>query len=255
MNPFQKFDITHVSPSSVNLFEACPSAWVARYLLGRRVKANPAMVRGTLVEEAVMNTLYHGRSVKESTGIAIADYDKRFPFPLDRKIQKEREALPDFITQSVKALQKEGAPTYGNADKKVSQIKVEKMLELDDYSILMIGYLDFWYPDKGRVIDLKTTHRVPNSMSVAHRRQQAFYANCMSNHDVRFCYVSTKKYAEFNNPDVRADIASTKVQVARMGRFLDSCDSVAHAVAMVPVDPSSFYWRNDIDYRVDTFGI
>ena len=52
---FEKHGIKHLSPSSINLFIAEPSLWVLRYLFKDKIPSisNPAMTRGSLVDEAL----------------------------------------------------------------------------------------------------------------------------------------------------------------------------------------------------------
>ena len=52
-DPFEKFGIDHLSPSSINTFIADPCMYILRYLYKHRGPSNPAMWRGTVVDEGV----------------------------------------------------------------------------------------------------------------------------------------------------------------------------------------------------------
>ena len=52
-NIFETHNIEHLSPSSINLFITDPCMWIIRYLFGYKDNGNPAMWRGSCVDEAV----------------------------------------------------------------------------------------------------------------------------------------------------------------------------------------------------------
>lgn len=52
--------VTHVSASSITLFENCPTRWYHRYLLGHKTKQTDAMARGSQVHEHLEKYLETG---------------------------------------------------------------------------------------------------------------------------------------------------------------------------------------------------
>jgi hypothetical protein len=122
------------------------------------------------------------------------------------------------------------------------------------WSIPVIGYLDLVYPQHGVVIDLKTTGRIPSTMSAEHQLQRAIYAKAKGNMAVKFLYVSEKKTSMLEDGDPTELLAQAKVQISRMEAFLRHCDKDT-ARAIVPVQPSSFYWQGAEDLRKEFYGI
>ena len=54
-NPFEQFDIEHLSASSINLFIQNPPLFIVRYLAKHKSPTNPAMLRGTVIDHAIGN--------------------------------------------------------------------------------------------------------------------------------------------------------------------------------------------------------
>src|SRR3990167_6235226 len=53
MNPFERFGMRHLSPSSLNLWTAAPGLWALRYLAGVKDDGNAAMWRGRANEKGL----------------------------------------------------------------------------------------------------------------------------------------------------------------------------------------------------------
>ena len=104
------------------------------------------------------------------------------------------------------------------------------------------------------MIDLKTTGRIPSTMSAEHQLQRAIYAKAKGNMAVKFLYVSEKKTSMLEDGDPTELLAQAKVQISRMEAFLRHCDKDT-ARAIVPVQPSSFYWQGAEDLRKEFYGI
>jgi len=106
----------------------------------------------------------------------------------------------------------------------------------------------------GVVIDLKTTTRVPSTMSAEHQLQRAIYQKAKGNMGVKFLYVSAKKANMLEDGDVNETLAKAKKQIARMEAFLRCLDKET-AKSIVPVKPDSFYWNGNEALRKDFYGI
>ena len=165
---FEKHGIKHLSPSSINLFIAEPSLWVLRYLFKDKIPSisNPAMTRGSLVDEA----LGKGLIDKVSEEDLIFDAKKQF-FDSAKKdwdketVIKEANSISHFI--------KSGLPFYQNQGKLIShQQKVELDVGLE---VPVIGYTDLVFEEK--ICDIKTTFRTPSAFSLdGVMRQLTVYA-------------------------------------------------------------------------------
>ena len=165
---FEAHGIKHLSPSSINLFVAEPSLWVLRYLFKDKIPSisNPAMSRGSLVDEA----LGKGLIDKVSEEDLIFDAKKQFfdsaKTDWDKEtVVKEANSISHFI--------KSGLPFYENQGKLLShQQKVELDVGLE---VPVIGYTDLVFEEK--ICDIKTTFRTPSAFSLdGVMRQLTIYA-------------------------------------------------------------------------------
>ena len=249
MDGFQKHGIDHLSASSINLWTNAPDVWVMQYLYGVRTPMGPAPWRGICVEDAVVHTLLGG-SEAEAIKMALDKFDKRFLIG-DEATTKERAMIEPMIQQSVEELMEFGKPEFPEGESK--QEKISITANGDDWSIPVIGYLDLVYPQHGMVIDLKTTGRVPSKMSAEHQLQRCIYAAAKGNMAVKFLYLSGKKSALLEDGDVAETLAKAKKQIGRIEAFLRHCDKEM-AKAIVPTNPSSFYWRGSEQLYEEFYG-
>ena len=72
-NGFEMHGIEHLSNSSISLWESNPAQWVMNYLLKEKRPAGAAMIRGTVVEDTVVDVL-NGKDIEQ----AIQDAEKAF---------------------------------------------------------------------------------------------------------------------------------------------------------------------------------
>jgi hypothetical protein len=251
MNGFERHNIDHLSASSINLWANAPDVWVMQYLHGLRTPMGAAAWRGICTEDAVVQILM-GDSEAASIDQALAKFDKRFPIG-DEKTSAERRRIEPMTQLAVEELKQYGPPEFPE-DEDHPQEKISITAKGDGWSIPVIGYLDLVFPQHGVVIDLKTTGRIPSTMSAEHQLQRAIYAKAKGNMDVRFLYVSEKKTSMLADGDPTELLAQAKVQIGRIEAFLRHCDKET-AKAIVPVQPSSFYWSGNETLRKEFYGI
>jgi hypothetical protein len=251
MNGFEKHGLTHLSASSINLYANAPDVWVVSYLFGRKTPMGPAAWRGICTEDAVVQILM-GDSETAAIDQALAKFDKRFPIG-DDKTSAERRRIQPMTQLAIEELMEFGEPEFPE-DAEHLQEKISITAKGEGWSIPVIGYLDLVFPQYGVVIDLKTTGRIPSTMSAEHQLQRAIYAKGKGNMSVRFLYVSEKKTSMLEDGDPTELLAQAKVQISRMEAFLRHCDKDT-ARAIVPVQPSSFYWQGAEDLRKEFYGI
>lgn len=249
MNGFEKHGIDHLSASSVNLWTNAPDVWVARYLLNVRLPFGPAPERGKAVEKAVVHTLM-GESMEAAIKAATSDFDARFLIG-DEATTKERALIAPMTEIAVAELDKFGAPEFESG---TDQEKIIIRATGDWGAIEVWGFLDLVFPKHGLVVDLKTTTRVPSSMSADHQLQRAFYAKAKGNMAVKFLYCSAQKANWLEDGDVAETLASAKGKIARMEAFLRRHDA-ASAADCVPCNPHSFYWRGAERQRAEIYGL
>ena len=248
MNGFEKHNIDHLSASSINLWTNAPDVWVAKYLHNFKGSFGPAARRGQCVETAVHLTITGG-DFEQSVKTALEDFDKTFMFGTE-DTTKERDLIEPMARIAVEELDHLGAPEAGGDE----QHRISISADFGEWSIPVIGFLDFTYPEHGLVVDLKTTTRVPSVMSADHQLQRAIYSAATGNMAVKFLYCSAKKATWLEDGNPAEILARAKVQIARLERFL-SLHSAEDALACVPVNPSTFYWKNDEAARIEMYGL
>ena len=251
MNGFEKHGIDHLSASSINLWANAPDVWVMQYLHGQRTPfTSPAPWRGICVEDAVVETLMGG-SEAEAIAKALAKFDQRFPIG-DEKTTKERDMVQPMVHIAVEELMEFGKPEFADAENK--QEKISITAKGNGFEVPVIGFLDLVYPQHGLVVDLKTTSRMPSTMSAEHRLQRAIYAKAKNNMAVKFLYVTPKKAAMLEDGDVAETLAFAKAQISRLEAFLRAVDKDT-ARAIVPCNPNSFYWQGAEELRKEFYGL
>jgi len=216
MNGFEKHNIKHLSASSINLWTNAPDVWVASYLFGKRGPMSAAAMRGICTEDAVVAALT-GENKDGALDAALEKFDKSFPIG-DEKTSKERAMIEPCLDLALGELQQYGQPEFTED----GQQKISITAKTDDYEIPVIGFLDLVFPEHGLVIDLKTTGRMPSTMSAEHQLQRAIYQKARGNQAVKFLYVSPKKTNLLEDGDPTEILKKAKVQtIARMSwRYL-----------------------------------
>jgi hypothetical protein len=154
---FDKFDIPHLSANNLNTFVNSPQAWVVSYLLKIKSETTDKMSRGNEVEALIHHYVQTGEILPN-------------PHCIDAELLEElAAALPskDYWYQH----------------------KIElNHLGTNVLPIPIIGYLDFYYPELGLIVDYKTTQMAPWQLSRGHKVQGALY--CLATAaNVRFDYI------------------------------------------------------------------
>lgn len=242
-NSFEKHGIDHLSPSSINLWLNCPSLFVLEKLLKFRGQMGASAHRGTATEAGVSAGLFdHSLTTDACLSVALPIYDRLTALSGDPKRDAERSVIAGMIKQGL-ALRGHGAPHVPNFSVgSVPQHKIK--IDLEGIPVPIIGYLDFLYDDE--IIDLKTTLRVPSSMSETHLRQASIYKCANMDKRVRFMYVSDKKSEKHTLTREQYDVAMREITQAslRLGRFLALSNDPLELAALVPHSSESFYFSS-----------
>lgn len=245
---FARFGIDHLSASSINLWTNAPDVWVASYLLGKRTPFGPAPKRGIVVEDAVAAML-DGADRDEAINAAHKAFDRSFPD--GDAAAKERAIIAPMADLAYAELAPLGVPDFPED----GQHKITINASFDGWSIPLWGFLDFVFPDHGLVVDLKTTGRMPSTMSHEHQLQRAIYARAKGNMAIKFLYVTPKKAEMKEDGDVAACLAKAKAHIARLDAFLRQCPDPEAARRIVPVNSGSFYWRGAENLLHEIYGL
>ena len=245
-NAFERHSVDHLSPSAINSWINSPSLFVLERLLKFRGQMGASAHRGTATEAGVSIGLFdHGATLEACVTAALPVFDKLTALSGDPKREAERAVIPGMIKQGL-TLREHGLPFTPNEEGRFGaaapQHKVE--IRLEGVDVPVIGYLDWLYAEE--VLDLKTTQRIPSSMSPTHRRQATVYKVGNMDRRVRFCYVSEKKIEKHTLTREEFDISLVELTGAsqRLERFLSLSDDPLELAALVPHGTDNFYWSD-----------
>lgn len=238
-NAFETHGLTHLSASSLNTWINAPSLWVLEKLLKHRGQMGAAVHRGTATEAGVSHGLFDPNATEEEcVAVAMPVYNRLTALSGDPKQESERAVIPGMIRQGL-ALRSHGLPRRPNDG---DQHRVE--ITLEGVGVPIIGFLDWLYDDE--VLDLKTTLRVPSSMSETHIRQASVYKTAHMDRRIRFFYVSDKKSEKHTLTREQYDVAMRQLTCSaqRLGRFLALSADPHELATIVPHCSDSFYFND-----------
>lgn len=223
-NPFDQFDIEHLSASSINLFMQDIPLFIVRYLAKHKSSTNPAMLRGTVIDHAIGNKTSVAEAQKEFK--ALINYEKKQGNVFDQeKAETEYNNIEKYLEV--------GFPFYQDLGEPVSyQKKVE--LQFDDLPIPVLGFVDMEYEDCIR--DIKTTAKRPSALTPQVQRQIAIYATALE---------KNRAYADY------LYVTKTKAEVITFE--VDDIDMRLNEVYRVASAMMNLLQNNDINSLVDQF--
>lgn len=192
-NPFAVHGINYLSPSSINTYINDNALWVARYLFGVKSSSGASAVRGIATEAALADKYekktfdfkyldMHFMSLCAESGIDLGDV----------KTAKEKKLLEGFgkvIDENF---------NYDNLEAYQEKVSVQ----LDTLPVPIIGYIDFRFADK--IVDLKTTTRMPTRPTEAQKRQMALYSMAYPKSSVDLFFASPKEHKVFTLKNLSA---------------------------------------------------
>jgi hypothetical protein len=220
------------SPSSCNLFAASPSMFVLERVLGRKQPIGAPAHRGTAVEQGVTFGLEEVSTIQQAIDVALTRYDSLTALSADPRNDNYRRDIPEMVDQAVRMLAQYGVPSR-------TQGYVEWRPE--GLQLPIIGYLDYEWADKGIIVDLKTTERMPAEIKRSHARQVATY--CTSdNTDARLCYVTPKKIECYHLESIAEHRAALVAIAQRVEKFLSLSDDPAFYVSITAPDLEHYMW-------------
>ena len=249
MNGFEKHKIKHLSASSINLWTNAPDVWVASYLFGMRGPMSAPAMRGICTEDTVVAVLTGKQKTEDALKAALKKFDNTFLIGSE-KTTKERNMIEPCMQLALKELEPYGKPEFPES----GQVKINITAKTEDFEIPVIGFLDLVFPDHGTIIDLKTTGRMPSTMSLEHQLQRAIYQKANGNQAVKFLYVTPKKVSLLEDGDPSELLARAKKQISRLEKFLRA-GSKEDIRQVIPVNPGSFYWNGSEEIREKLYDI
>jgi hypothetical protein len=226
-NSFERFNIDHLSPSSLNTWKTAPGIWALRYVAGIKDGRVPRMQRGTAVETGLA-ALLRGETSDEALSAAYTNYDINMLGISDDTLETERELIAPMLAQCAKWQ----PPSELNA----TQLKIEYWI--DPIPVPIEGWLDFAFD--GIDIDLKTTKRCPKPESGPepnHVGQVSIYRAARGRAG-GLLYVSHANHTYFEVTDEMMDGALEDMREAALTlkNFLDSCGTKKHVLGRHAID-------------------
>jgi len=238
MNPFEKFGITHLSPSSCNMFVGSPSAFVMTKCMGLKNQVGAAAHRGTAVEAGIVHGLVKGASADECASVARHEFEKLTAMCLDHRMDKERPAVQDMVRIGLEELRPYGPPTG-------VQGKIEYFVE--GLAVPLIGYYDLEWSNHKILTDIKTTHALPSKISTNHARQVALYIAAKSNTlEPRLTYITPKKCATYRLENAEQHVQSLAKIALGIQTFLSKSSDPKELAMMTVPDVDSFYFSDPV---------
>lgn len=230
-------NIDHHSPSSLNLFCASPAMYVLERILGEKRPGSANMHRGTAVEAGVALGLVNPESSNaDCIDAALTKYDALMTFSADARRQKVRDEIPDMVEMALLQLRGHGKP---------SGLQGACEWHPEGLRHRIIGYYDFAWDDKGILVDLKTSDKMPpgRQIKVTHARQVALYAPS-DNYDAQVTYVTPKQTLTLRLENIRAHREALKNIALTVERWLAQSDDPQWFVDHTAPDLESFYWTS-----------
>lgn len=226
------------SPASGNMFIAAPDAFVWRYGLKNWQEEDSArQAMGNAAEFAVAAALIHDMPDEQAELAAVEAFDAR----MKGEVCEERECVGPIVREFLKAMRPLGKPI-------VYQGKTTLNGALYELRRDIVVKTDFEYADF--ILDTKATLRCPSEIKPDHARQFAAYA-VARNKPVKALYATPKKHALYDLPQASVE-GHWRLLVAAWRRIeaLDAlCESPHHATKIIPFNPDSFYWDDNLKAR------
>ncbi len=175
-DPFSRFEISHLSATSMLQFRNDPALGIIYLVLGIREAGSPAMHRGTAVDEAI------GLLLTQTTKPDLNNIKKLAAHRYRSLIKKDPEVYNGrYVDQELRVLLRclDVCFPFMKSWEKPRAYQREIFLEIEGLEVPVRGYIDLLYP--GEVRELKSTVRPKKSIVEDHAFQVATYAMAIRN--------------------------------------------------------------------------
>ena len=230
-DPFKAHGINYLSPSSINTYINDTSLWVARYLFKIKSSSGASAVRGIATEFVLADKYEKGvfdynlldvkfMSLCVESGIDLGDI----------KTAKEKNLLKGFGSVIDENFDYENLEAY--------QEKVE--VPIDDMPVPIMGYIDFRFKDK--IVDLKTSTRMPTRPTEAQKRQMAMYSMAYPNSSVDLFFATPKEHKKFTLNNLTLYKKQLRKVALSIQKFLSISDDKHEIASLVYPNLDSWMW-------------
>lgn len=194
-NPFEKHGITYLSPSSMNLFIRNKPLWIMSYLFGIKDGSGVGAIRGIVTEETLAEK--YKKNIFDYTYLQDRFFEECASYQIDTEDTK--------TAKEFSSLERYGQVVDFNFNYENLQGYQEKIkIEFEDIPVPIIGYIDFRFED--RVVDLKTTARMPSKPPESALRQMAVYQLGYPDLEIDLFYASPREHKIFSLTKQTLDI-------------------------------------------------
>ena len=230
-NPFKAHGINYLSPSSINTYINDMSLWVARYLFKIKSSSGASAVRGIATEFVLADKYEKGvfdynlldvkfMSLCAESGIDLGDI----------KTAKEKKLLKDFGTIIDE--------NFDYKDLEAYQEKVE--VQIEDMPVPIMGYIDFRF--KGKIVDLKTSTRMPTKPTEAQKRQMALYSMAYPDSSVDLFFATPKEHKRFTLKNLTLYKKQLRKVALSIQKFLSISDDKHELASFMYPNLDSWLW-------------
>lgn len=251
------------SMSDLSLFLDEPAAWFIKHIFGYRTPSGPKAHLGLAVEFGLTAYLTNPRQNSDKTANS-GEGDKSScahavnhdtlprtegipPVALESARRKFAELVQGELSDEITAAEAQIEPMLARAISEFngfgSLVCAQKRVDYLLCDLRTVGYIDYVFREP-RLVDLKTTQRLPSSPKPQHVRQVAFYSE-VENIPASLVYVTPKKSARFDITDEERKRAMKHIMaVARAISAIrkGASDVVEWAYLYPPRDMDSFYY-------------
>lgn len=222
----------HHSPSGLNMFTMSSALFVLERVLDLKQTVGAPAHRGTGVEAGVaLGLLNPQASDKACIDAAHRAYDAASALSPDERKEKYRDTIPEMVRQTLEELRPYGIPTA---------VQGYITDHPEGLALPIVGYFDFLWEDKGIIVDLKTTDKMPSEIKQSHARQVSFYAS--DNFEGLLTYCTPKKICTYRLENIRAH-KQALIQIAKnVEQFLSASDDPGYFTRVTAPDLDSYLW-------------
>jgi len=207
--------------------------WVARYLFGVKSGSGAGAIRGTVEEAVLANKYTTGKFDFNLLEIQFMDMCTKSKIDLNNpKVAKEKTLLRKFGEVIDKNFKYKNLEQY--------QEKVEVLF--DDMPIPVMGYIDFRFKDK--IVDLKTSTRMPSKPTEAQKRQMAFYSMAYPDNSIDLFFATPKDYNKFTLNNLSVYKKQLKRVAFSIQKFLSISNDKHELASLIYPNYDSWTWSD-----------
>lgn len=235
MNAFEKHGIKSLSPTGLLTYQANPSMWCGKYLLGWKDDAGPKAWIGNAVEAGLHSWLNNADDFKQR---ALDTFILKAQGEISDEITEAMGRIPLILDQAILSYQ----PRKDAGVLPLYQVKC--LWWIDGIEVPCIGYLDFEWEDQ--IDDLKTTMAAPSSPRPDHVAQIGMYMKARNKDAGLLTYCTPKKFVQHKITTEMADEAlKALVRSARAIRsLLTTVRDGRQAMSIFAPDFSDYRWND-----------